>query len=1117
MVQIRPGEKFTERYIIDEGMAKLLSHVMDIESVHLKEDDRMKLHELASSMGSFSSQVYERGVHMQRAAACPAVGRIYMRERGSLQSLRKLWRKEFLGKDCYEIDMVSCHATLMANMAALFPELEREELNSYVSQRNVWISMIQEFYRKSDDSVPDEAECKQFLTSICYGSGATCQLEDLKFVKMKQGDNFATVTNAAEIRLLEPRRIRFLKREVRDLTTALANAPADFTFGTVVNSFIRQHVGPDGDGIDVKRLSYFLQETELKCLKILHEECCAAKMDVRVLLHDGLVVCTTDVDMFELVQERASDAIQRKLQISIRFAIKPQCLSASESLMISELKDVAGKMGSVSVLKNPSVMASVSMCIAYANRDVYSENLLVMENALIETLRAETLKILSTPLEMPETFSLFREKHNVIETFILLFFQVWSEFQSCEADLHVFVMSECKAAIESLSGFVTSYEISDDSIGNMIKQLKFLICNEQDQHDTEEDTPKKRRKFVSGVPALKTISERLVKLMALARTFGYRPPRPFVVSVPDLSMIDYNIDFPSPRGKKYPHRPIMGRLFYLSGLVRIIYKYFRMCTDGRIIEVRNKAVHVFTFDPSLPVKIVTETSTIGAQPIPQHVVRMFASLLCPILEDCTHAKTQATQLSFLDFCDFRGDALVHRVGPFANCDDPNVLNTAKFPLYCHVLGKRLPETLTHEVDTYVRIILDRLFCHLAGCRACHCCLCITDMDKRCHFCDKRDDRSEICGHFAYRQSTELCNKLKTWYMFLLMYPHEPIKIAILLYSKTGGQGKSTLMSKLPTLLLGDDLCCTDKSSSFLVKQFNQLVEGKRILAVSEADFHFNVTLNQTLLSIIDIETLVIEPKFQEARQSQFYAGIMLASNSLRTFPTVKQDSRKMMGFVSNSKDKIPMFESEVLEPIHTAWCNVTGDAKTKLIMDIISYFAQMDMEKKIRHFPDVRVQDFPLLKALSKYTDDFRRVMEFETEFLQPLIHAIATGDVATPCRVQMSGYGEPKLPKEILSLCTTFDDVRDTFCSIDNSSASLTTVDRRSVQQGMPLYVPFKSSPNEDRPFHIGFRAANKNMMKSGSVWCLGVFGADSVAKWSDVVKKRDSSIGTWHNLSSA
>lgn len=1117
MAQIRPGEKFMERYIVDEGMAALLSHVMDMESTHITEDDRMKLHELASSMGSLSSQIYERGVHMQRSSACPLVGRVYMRERGSLQSLRKMWRKELLGKDCYEIDMVSCHATLMANMAELFAETDHEELHSYVADRNMWISMVQECYRKGDDTIPSEPECKQFLTSICYGSGAKCQLEDLGFVKMKQGHLFATVTNATEIRLLEPKHIKLLKREVRDLTAALANAPLDFVFGTVVNSFIRQNVGPEEDGIDVKRLSYFLQEVELKCLRILFDECTTAKMDIRVLLHDGLVVCTTNVDMFELVQERASDAIKKKLKINIRFAIKPQSMSDPESVIISELKDKASKMGSTSVLSDPTVMERVAMCVSYANRDVYSENLLVMESALIETLRADTCKFLSAPLEMPETFSQFREEHNIIETFILLFYRVWAEFQSHEADLHVFVMSECKTAIESLGAFFTSYEISDESLGAAIKQLKFIICaGDADEQESQEDVPKRRRKSAPITP-LKVISERLVKLMARARTFGYRPSRAFVISVPDLSMIDYNIDFPSPRMKKYPHRPIMGRLFCMSGLARIVYQYFRMCTDGRIIEVRNKPVHAFTFDAITPVKVVTETSTVSAQPMPQQIVRLFTSLLCPILEDCTHAKTQATQLSFMDFCDFRGHALVRKVGPFASCDDPNILNTAKFPSYCHVLGKRLPECFTHQVDVNIRVILDRLFCHVAGCRACHCHICVSDIHARCHFCERRgDDARDTCAHFAYRLSTELCSKLKIWYMFLLMYPHEPIKIAVLLYSKIGGQGKSTLMSKIPSLLLGDDLCCTDKSSSFLVKQFNQLVEGKRLLAVSEADFHFNMTLNQTLLSIIDIETLVIEPKFQEARQSQFYAGIMLASNSLRTFPTVKQDSRKMMGFVSNAKDKIPLFESEVLEPVYTTWFSATGDAKIALIMDIISYFAQMDPCKNVKFFPDVRVQEFPLLKALSKFTDDFRRVMEFEAEFLQPLMHALSTMNLAMPCRVQLSGYGEPKMAKDILTMCPTFDDVRDTFCSIDNRATVMTYEDRRRVPS-CHMIVPYKNTPTEERPYSIAFREATRTPTKAGSVWCLNLSGPDDVTRWSEMVKKKDTSLGVWHHLSSA
>lgn len=1112
MAPLVPGTKLREWYYVDDGVMAILRHLSSLPPHPLlSQEDRQRLRFIFMNSTSSGDHILSRMITLRHASSSPAFGRLYSVEGGSLQSLKKSWRKILLGPHSYEIDAKCCHATLMANLADNLEDTDSSCIWDFVENRDKWIECVKTCYRKDDDMELTDEECKQFLTSIYYESGPACQLADFKFVKMLSGSCFQTVTNAMEIKLLEPLLIRTLKSAVRVIRQTWMHAEHDVLFCGVSRDALKANIP---DPTPMKLFSFLLQEVELKCTRILYEHCVNAKMDVRVLLHDGIVVTTRDCDAFELIQQNVSAAIFEQMKIRMKFAVKPQTIDNVLKSLIDELKTnalIVAQSTTTSVLLDPVMAESVTLCTSYANRDIYVENMFTIERALVECVQKQCSEIFSTPFEIPSTFSQFRSKFRVIDVFVHMFVLVWEEFERLMWKLQQHVRDECKKYVDEIKVFYESYSITNSEAAFKLATILTSLNTVSTEDDNYEDgkTVGAKRSRKPSTMTLKMLSSLVGELDVLAQRDGFSRSRNFIISVPDPSTIDLNTKFPSPRDPLLPHRPSMSKLFELSGLSHLVYRFFRMYSDGRMIELRLQPVYSFTLDPDNFVQISTETSLLTPQPVPIQVLRAFGCLTIPMREDGTHAKTQSTYLSFIDFCNFRADAMVSKIGPYPRTNEAGLLNTAKYPLYCHLLKERLCECLTHTVDKKVRCILDRLFCHVAGCRACHCYECSLDYNTSCHFCPRNIDH-RMCGHYAYRGSNDLCTKLKSWYMFLLLYPHIPIKIAILLYSKTGGQGKSTLMSKLPSMLLGDDLACTDKSSSFIVAQFNSVLEGKRLLSVSEADFHFNVTLNQTLLSLIDIESLVIEPKFRESKQAQFYAGIMLASNNLRTFPTVKADSRKMMGFVSNAKEKIPNFEAEVLNPIYTLWAETSGVDRSNLVFEIMSYFSQLDTKREIKYFEDVRVHDYPLLRSLSKYTDDYRRLIELESEFLQPLSHYVRehSNGTRTKIFIQLSGYGEPKLPKEILTLCPTIDDFKD----ICNGLQTNFMFGRASDDS--TIIAPQRNSiTSDDNPFKLTFRPLTSRVKSTASLMIIHCH--QDVTNAINKIHAMDNSSHMWHSLS--
>lgn len=1046
---IQPGFRMMERYYVDDDMMIFLKNVDKLpRDANLKNHVKTGIRVLYETMQPLENvNWFGRRITYKRSPKNPHFGRVYAQQAGAFQAMPKFLRKRLLGPQdspTFEIDIKSCCATMFRELAKKL-DVQTPTVDSYCQNKTTFLEKVKTHFCFADGRALTNSDAKDLLISIFYGSGHNRFVEHSITKLLVDGDWVDISNDEGTWKRNEPTLLKLLRSEIRQTCQSWYMESTDFSFAGLTTMQVKEQfkeLQNQPHQHTMTCVSYLFQHAEYLCLKEIHEQCYEREIPIICFIHDGAIVGSGTQDVLDVLCFSITDSIKAKYDWDVFLDTKSQEISEDEDQRFQTL------LAQCKFPEDDGVDCELSLlCAEYGQRDVYKENLFGKEGMLVNSISRRVDNILSDPLNLPPTFIDCEQKHHILSTFQYMYVEVMKEFEIKKNEFKSCIIEDWQECAQEILNFMRDYS------GDVPSVVEQFMASLKDDGD-ESSTRRKRKK--PDTPSIFTV-------MAELKPFGFLPSRKFYLTEPEWKKIDYDVSYPTPRDNRLVHFPNMQRLFQLSKIPKLIYKYFRMNTDGNIYEVRLRPTYVYTMDPENKVDIVLEQALMTQSPLNPCVPRNFEIFKSAVLEDGSIAEKHSYKLSLLQFCDFRSDALVMTVGPRPHSQhDSGVLNTVKYPEYNHTLHSRMLDTLTHEVAHDVRILLDRLFCHIAGCKACHCHDCFNG-GNGCHHCPG------ICTHStAERENTRLCWQLKLWYSFMVKYPHVPIKKAVLMYSQRGGQGKTTIMTNLPDMLLGPDLSCTDKSEFYISGRFNSQVEGKRLLGVSEANFGNNQKLEQIFTGLIDSEYFLVEAKNRDMKRSDFYGAIMIASNFLNTFPTVTTEARKYFGFWCADKMKRPGFEEEVLMPIHTKWLRKTGEARKDLIFEIMSYFAQVDPEIEHKFLPDTVVSESPLLSRLAGMTQLAKKEEEWVNEFITPLISFLEKERLKEI--VIVLNAGTCKMLGDVLKLTKTGEEMKE-LLRIRNWG----TLTRSEYTQDKQYYVDIKpvltNDDNEiDWPFPLRF-----------------------------------------------
>lgn len=137
------------------------------------------------------------------------------------------------------------------------------------------------------------------------------------------------------------------------------------------------------------------------------------------------------------------------------------------------------------------------------------------------------------------------------------------------------------------------------------------------------------------------------------------------------------------------------------------------------------------------------------------------------------------------------------------------------------------------------------------------------------------------------------NYLITWLYYILIRPETMTKVAIFAHSANQGVGKNTFTDFLHQYVIGNHTCGEVSGLEPLVKNFNKILEGKKLVIVNEtssAKDAFYANFNK-MKNIITDKSLYIEPKGREAYNVDNLLNLIIFSNHANAIMLEKTDRR----------------------------------------------------------------------------------------------------------------------------------------------------------------------------------------------------------------------------------
>ena len=930
-----------------------------------------------------------RPIDYQPSTKHAPFGRVYGSP-GCLQLMRKsirsmLLRPEDPSRHVYELDMYASHISIIAELGCDSDFVHT--LHDYLDNRAKYYDIVTSCYQLNDNGVfraPTTDEAKRFLTSLVYGSGAKCQLEEMHLTRMRKrpSDQFKDVSSKQDIQSAIPLEILTFQQAISTLELQIMGDLPEIARRVPCSNAVELSNALSGNTVSVI-FSYIVQEVECAILFAVKDYMEAKGVRIRTLIHDGAVIelDPVTVNVAELTNDLTS-SIRSKFGFKyIKFVAKnyqptdehyqlwdtmllrvqdplPPLQEAQDSLLSQDaipLSDVGNTFGAI-----PHI-------------DLYKAHLMPSEKALISDM-SYFVKLMDNVQNIHCSFTVLENSYHIINLFSMHMISIFKEYHTVLTKLRERVELDRSEALQDIKVFATHNNVSDD----ITEAIEYFGGSA------------KRKGGITD----KNVHD-FIDLFNCLKHQGLVPSRHYMFTMHNPDMIDLTTPPGELRDELLVHFPLMHMLWTLSGIDKIVTMYFKLTTDYTLTEFEIKPVFTFTHDEDDCVSVLERQPLSECKNVRGQLGMFQKAFLIPIMTSGKIADKIQMYTNVFDFVNFHhtSGGLIRGCisGPIPHGindhpDLPKFLSTMKHPLYAHILQSRLQDCKTHAVNHNVRITLDRLFCHLAGCIACHCADCrMKDTREPCHHCQPEDSP---CSHACERDATETqCRRLRRWYAWVITRVSRPVRIACLLYSRKGGQGKSLLFSALPLFLMGTDLAVTDKDSSYFLDNFNSVLEGKRLLVVNEANC--GPKEEQKLLGLIDQDQVLIQKKYHDRKTTTFLGALGFCSNYFENFPRITQESRKFDGFIASDKRMKPGYQEEVLENIFLNWLSpsVGSEKRNDIIMDIISYLHQAILAEgpTLMYLPDVFVKESYLLQRLCYLQPIAMAESELYEKFFSPL------------------------------------------------------------------------------------------------------------------------------------
>lgn len=176
---------------------------------------------------------------------------------------------------------------------------------------------------------------------------------------------------------------------------------------------------------------------------------------------------------------------------------------------------------------------------------------------------------------------------------------------------------------------------------------------------------------------------------------------------------------------------------------------------------------------------------------------------------------------------------------------------------------------------------------------------------------------EFIDHLCPNPEEKL--ELMSWIATILTYPERYFSYGVLLYSRTGGVGKSLLIGILRRFI-GSNNVSEPSDSMLLESGFNNFMYNKLFVACHEIYAQENYRAVNRMKSMITERTVNINVKYGAQFETNNYAKFMCCSNSDSALALTKEDRRWLV--VHGNEKKLPLkLKDRLLQWLNSGGCS----------------------------------------------------------------------------------------------------------------------------------------------------------------------------------------------------
>ena len=140
-----------------------------------------------------------------------------------------------------------------------------------------------------------------------------------------------------------------------------------------------------------------------------------------------------------------------------------------------------------------------------------------------------------------------------------------------------------------------------------------------------------------------------------------------------------------------------------------------------------------------------------------------------------------------------------------------------------------------------------------------------------------------------------------WLAHIIQFPHKKTEVAVILYDKIFGTGKSIIGEEFLKKIIGDDKIITTCKPDKVFGKFAN-TQGKLLCVLNEASGKETFELNEVIKESISGKTIEMEKKCVDAIKIRDYMNYIITTNNLNSIK-LEEGDRRFMVFNTSSKMK----------------------------------------------------------------------------------------------------------------------------------------------------------------------------------------------------------------------